>query len=265
MTIRATLFFQQVNAGWSESFYSDEELLPGQAALTQLAGYRQYVLATGANIVGQRVSKVDPPGLSLVKNLSLAGGSGLALTTPYQSLLVDIKTADQSRRKFLIRGIPDARVNLGVYSSTPQYNTILRNYLNWLTSRWRLRVIKKSNPLIPIVKVEQTGAMQLAVGATWVAGQKVKLYRTTDTTGENVSFTFVLGQPVNDTNHFLLGWPLGREVSKGFVRLLEYDYPVIDDWVNTGRIASRRVGRPFGLPVGRRLRRQTLPPPLAVE
>jgi len=257
---RVTMFMTQGSAGWSESWYVDAEIGAAISAIKAQVPLRRALLATGALVVGLRASQVDPPGFSLVETTSNIGSSGLAPDTPFQSLLLRFDTNEGQRRRFQLRGLPDARCVDGVYSPQTTYDLALQTWQQGMVARtFALRVVNLAHPVVPVASVSTTGLMTVSGTPGWTAGQTVKLYRTQNTLGQNVSFPFVIASVPTASTFQLIGWPAGEIVSKGNARRREYVYREIVDFFNTKRVTSRRVGRPFGLPVGRRRRLRTLP------
>jgi len=254
--MKGTLFFTQLGQGWSETvYYDDVSLAAGIERMTDLATRRQKLLATGATIIGLRVAQVNPAGFATSRRLSASGSSGLVATQPYQSLQVSLIATSSARRQYLMRGLPDARTTLGQYVGSQEYDTALQQYFGRMLSDENpvnLQTILRSHPLRPLVTIEENGTMILAQPAPEIElGNEVRLFRTRDNQGRNVSFSFAVATKSSDTLFTLAGWPAGRIVARGQVRKLEHVYRRVVAWDNTERVWSRKVGRPFGLRPGR--------------
>lgn len=253
MTVRLTTFISQKNSGWSENFYSNSTVTNGLNEVLTNAGLRRALLPTGATIIGVRASAVDPPGLSLVSSLSLAGSSGIVADNSYQSLLLSITNGFEVRRSFLLRGLPDARNAEGVYVPSAAYDLALSNWKNNLISQqFQLRQINRANPLVPIATVSGTGLLTVVGAQTWLPGQKFKFYRQRTVNGLLLPKPFVIAAVTSSTTFQLAAWPTGETVLGGYGRLYAISYSDIAEVRNTNRTLSRKVGRPFGQPVGRR-------------
>jgi hypothetical protein len=250
---RATMFLQQGQAGWSESWYNDNSFLNTETYLAELVASRAPLMSPTATIIGSRVSQVSPPGVSRARTITFPGSSALAADNPYQSLLTTVQAGGNEHRKFMLRGLPDARNAAGLYVPQTLYDSALSVFFGKLASRvFRIRIIDTDNPLVALVGITTAGVMTVTADQVWTAGQRIKLYRTNTTTGKNVSQVFTLGTPTSARVFPLIGWLDGDVVTKGYVRLYVFAYPQITGWINTFATRSRRVGRPFGLPVGRR-------------
>lgn len=253
MATRVTIFITQRNSGWSENWYTDETVANAINDAEVHCSFRRALLANAATIIGVRASSVDPPGTSLVKTISLAGTAGILADNSYQSLLLTVRGGLGLKRSFLLRGLPDARNEQGVYVPSLQYNADLVAYFgNVVNNGFSLRTINRNNELIPVQNVSNSGVLTVVGTPAWTTGDKLKFYRKRTVAGRLLSQPYIIAAPVATSQWQLAGWPAGDLVAGGYIRKLQYVLTDVSNIDNTGRTLSRRVGRPFGQPVGRR-------------
>lgn len=258
MTVRISQLFLQGNAGWSESWYSNLDIDSANALANEFATVRRFLLSNDASMLGHRVSQVDPIGLSyVVRYQNFAGQAALQVDPAYSSLILRVFTASTHRRNHLLRGLPDARCVNGAYEGSSAYDAAITAYFDFLKTRdLRMKTVNFGNALLPIKSIDGTGKMTLVPGTEGVAAQKWQLYKTRATDHTNVSGIYTISGEALPATGTLLNWPAGLVVTKGQARLYTVSYERITSTYNTRRVVSRRVGRPFGLPVGRRRSRR---------
>lgn len=253
-TYRATMLMQQGNAGWSESFYRD-----GASAAnvcTDLSNYlgqiRRRLLVPTAAMIGYRAQNVVAAGDALVRSVNEVGLSTHTADTPYQSLLLSLRSADFLRRVYLLRGLPDEDMTSGLFLAVGAFGGNLATYAGALQSGlWKVRRTDRTNLPKAIVSVSAGGLVTFFEAHGIPDGGSLKFLRTRDIAGHAVQGTFGVVTSPTPLTLQLASWT-GQTINRGTVRRQAYVYSPIESVVNTGKVVSRRVGRPFGSPVGRR-------------
>jgi hypothetical protein len=253
---KGTMFFEQGASGWSESFYQDA--LSPDLALSNLRDLQSARLGcangstTGTFV---RVEDIAQPGVAFLSEVNLSPKNLNAADTPWQSLLVRLVATEGSRRMYLMRGVPDNVIIGGEFLTNPEYTSKLAVFFNQLiVFKYKLKVIKKSNPILNLDSVSSTGLVTTIADHGIAANDVVRFLRTYTSLGTLLTGDYrVLSAPTTKTLQ-LVNWVGGTTVTTGKIRKFEWDYP---DIISRGlrRAAKRNVGRPFGLPLGRRRRR----------
>jgi len=158
--------------------------------------------------------------------------------------------------QLLLRGVPDARIVKGEYSSSLEYQNALNLFISTLRGGgWKFRGRDLSQTAFPLVGVSDTGVATTEENHTLNAGDMVRVLRTTIETGRQRGGRFKVIAPVTATSLTLMNWDLG-ETEGGSVRR---DLEIFPDYgtlaVVTPRIVTRKVGRPFTGFVGKVSRR----------
>jgi len=259
--VRTSVLIQQGNAGWSENFYlPNATVLQGLDITQQLAVARRHTLSQAATINGIRVSQVDPTGLASVRLLNLPGTVTTGADTPFQSLVVYLRTDVFTKRAYLMRAVPDANIVGGIYTPSAGYAGAVRDYLALMINRgFAIRRVERDNPLLAIKGITSLGVLSSFVAHGLVADDLVQLYRTRDTGGYDVSGTYRVAAAPTGTTAELANWDSDSTVVKGQFRKFQYAYTNIASTEISGRIVSRKVGRPFGVPRGRVVARNRRP------
>jgi len=253
---RATMLFQQGNAGWGESFFTNQA--SATAVLTELqtlVNLRVGILGLTANVQAVRAQNIDGLGEANVKILNQAGTFG-AVDTPWQSLLVHLKDEDGRRLIYLPRSIPDSQIALGVFAPTPAFVAALNAYLGGIVSGpWQTRRLDRNQPLKQITSISTLGVLTCQQGHGLVAGDTIKMNHANDIHGQPVRGQFVVLTAPTPETATLANWTEQSVQRNGTFRKVAYVFKNITSYNYTNRVTSRRVGRPFGSPVGRRSRR----------
>jgi hypothetical protein len=84
----------------------------------------------------------------------------------------------------------------------------------------------------------------------------IQFLRTRDSAGHLVTGRYRILDTPTLTTAQLSPWTAGRTVTTGAVRKIAFLYPAINAAVNTQKVTTRKVGRPFGAPRGRRSTRR---------
>ena len=252
---KATMFFTQRSSGWSESFYLDASSEGAvRPVMNALASRRLACANLAVTVPYIRIEDITLPGTARLFNPNLARASNRNSDTPWQSLLVRLQASDGSRRMYLLRGLPDEIAVNGAYQPDPDFRAAIDQFLGRLSSTGcRLKVIKKSNLFQPISNISNAGQVT-TIGAHGLnVGSIIKFDHTHDDNGVLVSGLWTVNADVSSNVFGIASWPGTRTASAGKFRKQEADYPLITA-TDVRRIGKRNVGRPFGLPLGRRRR-----------
>lgn len=253
MTLKCTAFFVLGNGGWSETWFRDgSDIAAGKNALTHYINDRLGICAPTVSSNGLRVSVVENP--AIVTHLQ--GGdpgtfaSGRDITNA--ALMAEAVSATYERRQLWLRGVPDAMIVGGQYAPTTPYGTAIQVFFQTIKDEaFAIRSIKRANPLQPIATISTTGLVTLVADPGWDRGMMLKFFRARFDNGTAIRKSYLIGAKVDPLNYQLLGWPAGRTALNVRARWLDY-LLFRPTNIFVSRAGTRRTGRPFGQPVGRR-------------
>lgn len=258
-TFKLTTLYQSATTsnrvgGWSETVYQTAtSLAVAQSAAAAYALFRTPLLPNTSLCVGSRVSQVDSPGVSTSEIFNRPGTAGVLTDAPQMALLIRILSANGSRRNFMMRNLPDARVVSGEYVPVDTFTQVLNAFLSRLTS-YQLRTRDKTVPIVSLVGVTDDGLVTTATDFGPVAGGFVEFYRTRDIYGQKIKGRFpILGTPTPTQTVFKVGNWRGIAVDRGAVRKVVFTFSNITA-TQIVRSVVRKVGRPFVGYSGRRSR-----------
>jgi len=232
--------------GWTESVYDDNLTSANTATFPKLMARRAALLPDTGLIVAQRWQNLDPVGPATITLQRYPGSSG-PCDYPSLSLLCRfVGEGVRNSRPYYLRAVPDAMITRGEY--TPDAN--FRRRVNvWISEMggWNFKAQDLGNQVLDIIGIEADGTFTLAGDLVGLAANsRVKVFRTTVLlTERQVGGYFWVTQPT-PTSYKLVNWPHG-ESAGGTMRLANYIYPNIPnaDGGTTGRIVTKKVGRPF--------------------
>jgi hypothetical protein len=251
---RATTLFQQGKGGWSESFYL-ESTSPAAALVTIQApsALRRRLLGTDARIIGYRAQEVSAVGNALITDVDEPAIGGEIRDIPSLALNIALNTTDGLKRTFLLRGLPDNATTRGVYVPGSTFNGNLNSWMGVIANgNYLVRRLDRAQLPKPVASVSGTGLATFFVAHALTIGATVQFMRTRDAAGHLVTGRFrVLDTPTLTTVQ-LSPWVAGRTITTGTLRRVEFIYPAVSSAVNSLKITTRKVGRPFGAPRGRR-------------
>jgi hypothetical protein len=238
--------------GFSDNFYISVADLSGVANYArQLAPARAALLPNGSKLIAYRATNVLDPSITDLDNTIWPGSSGLGTDLPQAALQVQLTAANGSKRQWLMRGVPDARIVGGVYSPTLAYNRAM-DALFTLLQGWDMRCVSRANPRITVQGVTNVGAVTLAADIDVAVGDTVRFFRTRDEFGRAVKGPFLVTTRT-DPRHFTVNnWTLGA-VKRGLCQKYGVVYSRIASCKRTGA-AVKKVGRAFFPFIGRRSR-----------
>lgn len=271
--IRVNLFFEMADTGWSETWFrvGDDPIASAEAPAIELARARLKMMVTDAKCIAVRVSDENVTGDSLVTYLTAGANVGdLAgpADAPFNGVYTRIEAGSLYRRGDCLRGVP-VSIMTAPFGTAARWADFLAAFNSWaalltdLNGRWRLRVASKenTNPKRYITAmVDDPAGEQLwkltVNGHDFVPGEKVqltgfprKLYGGKKINGR-YTVTQVVGQDFKVLAPFVLPNPYKQN---GFARAVRTTY-IRPTSLIPERFSSRKVGRIFGEPRGRRAR-----------
>jgi len=253
--LKCTTFFRLGNQGWSETWFRDgSALASGQAALVALISVRKGILVQTGSIIGYRTSVVENPAIVSHQNDTDIPGTYNALRDiTNASLLWEAVTNAFTRRQVWTRGMPDVVLTSGRYDPSSLFAVAVNNWANELTGNgWCIRTQNRADwPLRNVAGIDATGKLTMFVDPLFTVGMRLKFFRTRDTLGKTVKGTYAIVSGDFATGYQLSPWTPGRLVVEGKVR----NYVLRPEQVVQIQIAkagSRKTGRIFGVPAGRR-------------
>jgi hypothetical protein len=257
---RITLFFELGDTGWSESYHTglDPTIFAFPSLIGQLMAYRQAMLSNKVQIVDVRVSDdLLFRDIGYVTSLTPAQGVLVGRTAaPTTALLLRMYGGPPPYRYFrnlFLRGLPSTVVDGRAYTGATNliFNAAVNAFAFFLTGGLFSIKVKDITP--PLSEIVSSDAVGNIVTLSPVAG--IALLSHVQIYGVPRSFlkrrAYRVGV-LTDPQHFNL-FPWGGQVlhNVGKIRV-SADTLVPLTKVSIERITERRVGRPFGVPVGRR-------------
>lgn len=258
---KATFFFVQHKAGWTETFYSSKDshaavladvqhVVPFRVGLLGSNTALEYVRVSDDAIQGD-VDTFVPP-LADQKNTFVNAGSSDFQNT---GMVVRLHASPIGNRSLTMRGIPDGIVDDG--GKLAMTGNFLLRFNSWTTAIINRFGIKRKDPANPRLTINsilwnqptQRAEIGFNVPHGMVTGDFVQLggelpaadlrgIHRVVAVGANSVFVkapfLVLGN---------LGFAWGRKVSYIVSNIIK---------ATPLRVSSRKAGRPFGVPVGRR-------------
>lgn len=261
--MKCTSFFRQKDAGWSETWYLNgtPEFNSAASALAQVNAKRLPLLGFDGELIGTRLSQMEAPRLSRVARFAnMAGLSVTESDIPQMSLLFRVLTASGVARSVLLRGVPDIRIKDGNYFPSNTFNAAITAYFAQLKSGgFGLRIRNRSNQPVNVLSVSGAGLVITNGDHGFANDSKVQFVRTRDTANKAVTKTYTITVGADTDRFTLVGWTTGRTVVGGRVQLFVPIHSALADFPGKTepfdgplRPGTRKVGRIFGAPVGRR-------------
>lgn len=246
----------QRQGGWTESLYADQANIQivknnlfgiqgGLNPIFPITQTRAALLPTGAQIVGQRIQQVEPVGPTTSFGAVYPGGAGLAQDVPQMSLLIVVPGLGvRNTRRWILRGMPDARVVNGEYSPAAQWTADFNSFTQSL-GNWNFRALNLDAAAVDITSISSAGAVVTNGNSPFAQFAVLKIMRVQDAGGNNVSGKFTVATVGPNANNFTLAnWTAGN-CTGGRARVLQYIYPFID----TANVAiNRTVVKKVGVP-----------------
>lgn len=239
--------------GWSEIFYfNGESLDAGLTKMTQYMTVRMACCGETATCIGVKSTSVANPGLSLSKEVKIAGAVGKVTDTPWQSVSLYGHSATQNKRNIILRGIPDANSHGGEFVRGDLDHPLSATFYFIRNQGMCFRGKNLSNLLKNVTNVTSAGVVTLAQDLSLSPGDKIEFYKTKDIDDDPVKGAFIVGAVTNGRLFNLANWDASRAVIGGRIRKLEYSLYAITNTPGEYRMTKRNIGRPFNLLRGRR-------------
>jgi hypothetical protein len=253
---RTTFFYEQRDNGWSESVHS---LLTDPVSLiAQATGYVlvRMPLATPSTLLTHIRISDDAVFRDVILDplvLPIPGTAPTAINeSPWTAVDVRMSTSPLVQRSLFLRGLPDGQVNGSLPDFSPGFQASFNAWKSeLLTDNWAIKQKDRSQVKQPILSVDGTGNVVMAVPLAGIAVKSV--VQLLGVPRSKVPGRLFLIDVFTDASHFhVRGWPPGVTLtSTGFFRPVVYIVTGINQVV-ADAITERRVGRPFGLLRGRR-------------
>jgi len=237
--------------GASESYYIEASTIP-DVTFGVLCTARARLLPNSSSIVGMRFQSVSPVAGSVANDETRPPGSGLVQDNPQQALKIRMGGIGVTNSKSLIlRMVPDVRAAFGEYDPSGPFNTNLQSFLALLRSTpWRMRVKDLTQARADIVSITDDGIVTTATAFDPTTTGQVTILRSLDANRKKRGGDFKVRDVTNSTTFRIWNWPYG-DTTNGVVRKLLITYPAYGLQLSSPRLTTRKVGRPFGLYVGK--------------
>jgi hypothetical protein len=261
---KVNLFFQQDQAGWSETYYTQSGSNEGAySAMLPFFVARLAILASPATLVAVRISDdaiyKDASLFPLINPVQFP--SQYLADVPWNAQLIRLQSLDLYWRQLYLRGIPDA-VYGGAGSSDTLFPALWQGALNRFVS-----ACMTGNLILIKVAQKPTGGLPLI--RNWVANDTLTTTVTSYTPhglnpGDTVQFYYIRGLLVPPGRQVVLSTPDSFTFTVNYATSSAFHYrqggkykkvvplytPV--DYAVAERVVHRIVGRPFGQQRGRR-------------
>lgn len=246
-------------AGWSESFYYNDSITDS-GDIARLCQRRAALLPQNAFIIGQRYQFAD--GSSRSDSVRYNSNTGLAVDVPQMSLLCSARNlAQQSTRRFMIRGIPDAWVvngelvggSAGV-AARARINAYFDELADWL---WKAR--DRNAATADIMTIAANGQFNLAQDLAFADGDLLRFQRVVSTVKLPIKGSYRVLSHTSQRVGVFANWN-GLTVSNvGKVQLVAFKFvPFVIKAQSFSRVAVKKVGRSFFQYRGRASKRKAI-------
>src|SRR5580765_1123966 len=114
--------------GWSEGWWFEGDPADAMDKLVLISQFRARFLTDAASVIGQRVRVVG--GGSTTNNRGFPGGQTIRGDIPQMGLLCTVQGVGRPNvRHFILRGVPDARVEEGEFDLNDDFLILVRSYV----------------------------------------------------------------------------------------------------------------------------------------
>lgn len=250
-------------AGWSESWYSDQDAESGglRGDLNILCGARVLMLPAAAAIVAQRIQKVDARGIagqSKLQELYFPGTYGTNDgDLPSMALCWYARGDGKPNHKMvMLRGCPDSIADRGEYKKTPAFQSAVDAYFGLLLAKWRFKVSDRTIKPTKLVSIDGGGVFETEDPHGLAVDDYVRLLRCYTDEGHSVRGLFRVSAAAARTGT-LKAYAAngGLPVARGKIRkdVIDYAAPFVDGAeLKFPELINRKVGLPFHRFRGRR-------------
>lgn len=254
--IRGQIFFESGNTGWTETyFYEGSSLFDFvQNQLSLLRNKRMALSSPDIRSTYLRASFDNVFRDSQVLTVVRSGTYGNKTSDPtFVSLLLRLSATDLYRRPVFLRGVPDELIDGQTFRPDATWTNNFNDFGRYLVRGFRIRVNdRNANPLLNGTKIDSTGVVTTVQAHGLIRGDFVRFRRVK--TSPKTQGSWMVDQVVDANNFKVLNWDTRGAFNKLFLVQKQFiaGYQITDyDWE---RLVSRRSGRPFGQPAGRRRR-----------
>lgn len=251
--LKCTSFFSMGNGGWSETWFLDgSNVSAGTIALQNLNLVRLALCPATVTLIGRRVSIVENPAIVNASSTNLVGTNSASRDVLNAALLWQATAANGAKRQVWTRGVPDEQIVSGAYAGVNGYPTLT---LAWqqaiISNSFAIRSIDRTVPIVNALAVDGNGVVTFLADPGWFAGDTVRFFRSKNSLGKTIKKSYRIALRTNGLTYTLNGWPAGVTALNPRARRIvpTLFVPVVLTIVKAG---TRRTGRPFNLPVGRR-------------
>lgn len=243
------------SGGFSETWYYDGTMDQANTAATTLLKPRMDLLGASCRVFAIRVQEVG--GRSLTYPFDTPGLGNADQDIPQMALnCLVLSATGLNVKRFQLRGFRDSNVSQGDFVPAGQVIPSLTDYGRRLVNNnFRFRAKKLDNPKIGILSIAGNGDFETVAPIALVVGDYVELLNAKGPFGQSVSGKYFVKTVATAKTGTLANWGGTVVAQSGTMRKLEIIYPLIKAGsFTTLRITTRKVGRPFGLYLGRRTR-----------
>jgi len=232
--------------GWSEGWWYDGTDSDAMDKLVIISEFRARCLTNAAQVIGQRVRVLG--GGSRTLNRTFPGNLVVRADIPQMGVLCSLKGIGGANvRRFILRGIPDARVEEGEYDPSDTFMIPLRGYIQQVQNQgFAFKAVDLTKLAYPVLTISNAGAVLLSQDASFGTGSLVKGLRVSDAdNGLSIPFTLPI-VPGSDAKHWtLVGWT-HPAASGGRIREVATVYPIVDaSTFELVRVTTHKVGKDF--------------------
>jgi len=262
---RVTFLYQQSTdarrvGGWSENWYLDAD----EATATRGAGdyirRRGALLCGQASCVGFRLQVLG--GRSKMVLVNTPGPITSGQDIPQMALNCRVSAQGVPNVKyFQLRGLPDANVIGGDFVPVGGFGAAFSAFGSCLwNNSFRFRVRSAAIAPVQVISIDANGNFVLGGNLTFGVGAYIQILRVRTVTGANASGTFYVDVATDSRRGRFIGWQGGVVTLSGTARVYSTDYVLVaNSSLESLRVTTRKVGRPFDMYRGRRRRRSSTP------
>jgi hypothetical protein len=283
MPIQGVMFFQMGARGWTEKVWlTTSSLTSAISEMSLLAPVRAQMLSNGAFLTGYRVSNDDFTRDSLSDVLPAGNQQGAlprpilnwADSDPDDALVLHCSTANpQVQRPYLLRGITSYIFGPGyIFAPTPTFLAALTTWETMMFNgaygiRGFNRGVAPNPPIVPPVPIvnmaletiagQATGRVEIITSLVVATGDRVIIRggnRVKGLEGNHTVLGLVPAVPpavVSPGFYVRSLSSVPNYIGGGTVQKVVYEVDAFT-YVQSRRLSSRKSGRPFGVPRGRR-------------
>lgn len=243
-------------AGWSETWYFSGSIAEAYDAIGRVEKKRAAFLTNHAAIVGYRIGIIK--GASQIFTADTPGAYSTPQDIPMSSLnCVVAANSIPNVKRFQLRGLADVQSKFGEWSKDGIVPGLVAQYGASLAAQQiRFRALDQSTPRVAIRSIAPDGTFTCDAGLTFLEGANLTVLRCRNTAGKSANGTFKVVTKTSDQAGRFGNWNGGTVNVSGQMRAVAILYPTVKpgSFAVLG-VTTRKVGRPFGLYLGRRRKR----------